>query len=81
MPEPQPGRDALLASIQGKSVRDLRKTDTSSPSPGAAAAAAPAENKGDAGGGGDLASALASALNERKGQMGDSDEEESEEDW
>ncbi|WFD39072.1 uncharacterized protein MJAP1_002042 [Malassezia japonica] len=76
------GRNALLASIQGKSVRDLKKTethDTSSPKIGSgsssAAAAAPAA------GGNDLASALASALNQRKDNMGGSDDEESDEDW
>ena len=39
---------------------------------------------GDAGAGadgGNLASALAAALSQRKGNMGDSDDEESEEDW
>ncbi|ORY88279.1 hypothetical protein BCR35DRAFT_317612 [Leucosporidium creatinivorum] len=59
-PPPQDGRANLLASIQGKGVGNLRK---------------PAPSSGG-GGGGDLASALAAALSQRKGNMGDSDEEE-----
>ncbi|PKI85059.1 hypothetical protein MVES1_001054 [Malassezia vespertilionis] len=71
----QPGRNALLASIQGRSVKDLKKTDPSATPQGAPPAAPPA------GGQGDLAGALASALNQRKGNMGGSDDEESDEDW
>jgi len=40
----------------------------------------PAGSTGSAGGG-DLANALASALNKRKGNMGGSDDEESDDDW
>ncbi|KAK0552857.1 hypothetical protein OC846_001428 [Tilletia horrida] len=96
-PAPQEGRGALLASIQGRSVADLKKT--AGPNTGgavalgavagvglgaagaAAAAAADDDGSGGAGEGPDLASALAAALSQRKGNMGDSDEEESDEDW
>ncbi|POY74203.1 hypothetical protein BMF94_2777 [Rhodotorula taiwanensis] len=95
-------RNALLASIQGKGVGNLRKTDKTAienagslaaigiagagvvGATSAAAAAAPSvdDSAGAAGGGGDLASALAAALSQRKGNMGESDEEEeSDEDW
>jgi len=66
-----------LASIQGKSVKDLKKTDKNAPPPGASVPASATSN----GGGNDLASALANALNQRKGHMGGSDEEESDDDW
>ncbi|WFD19531.1 hypothetical protein MCAP1_001763 [Malassezia caprae] len=86
MPAPQPGRDALLASIQGKSVKDLKKTDPNAPPPRPAMSAPAGEADPPAGstggaGGGDLASALASALSKRKGNMGGSDDEESDDDW
>lgn len=104
LPPPQDGRGALLASIQGAGIHQLKKTEGgSSPGPssravsaagmGAAAGAAggmaaAAHDGGDdadtsATGGGDLASALAAALSQRKGNMGDSDEEgeESDEEW
>ncbi|WFD41926.1 hypothetical protein MPSI1_000563 [Malassezia psittaci] len=82
----QEGRSALLASIQGKGVKDLKKTqtrDSSAPKIGNSAnnvSAAPASSV-PPGGEGDLASALASALNQRKGHMGGSDDEDSDEDW
>ncbi|BGP51144.1 hypothetical protein JCM10450v2_007073 [Rhodotorula kratochvilovae] len=48
----------------------------------ASSSAAAEEHAGAAGGGTDLASALAAALSQRKGNMGESDDEESEdEDW
>ncbi|KAL4400833.1 actin binding protein [Malassezia pachydermatis] len=85
LPPPQPGRDALLASIQGKSVKDLRKTDYSAPPPRSTANTgtghADTSMAGAQSSGNDLASALASALNKRKGNMGGSDEEESDDDW
>ncbi|CAD6984137.1 unnamed protein product [Tilletia controversa] len=90
-PAPQ-GRNDLLASIQGQSVARLKKT----PGPntggalatgavvgaglGAAGAAAAADDDGGGLGGPDLASALAAALSQRKGNMGDSDGEDSEDD-
>lgn len=84
LPPPQEGRSALLASIQGKSVKDLKKTETrdsSSPKIGTSVSATPAAPATPSGGEGDLASALASALSQRKGHMGGSDDEESDEDW
>ncbi|KAJ9473854.1 Proline-rich protein LAS17 [Pseudozyma hubeiensis] len=98
LPPPQDGRGALLASIQGKSVHNLKKTDASAPPPsgraavaggvagaavgaGAAAAATGTESPGAGAGDGDLASALAAALSQRKENMGDSDEEGSDDDW
>ena len=83
LPSPQEGRSALLASIQGKSVKDLKKTETrdsSSPKIGTSGGATPAP-AAPSGAEGDLASALASALSQRKGHMGGSDDEESDEDW
>ncbi|GAA93827.1 hypothetical protein E5Q_00473 [Mixia osmundae IAM 14324] len=64
-----PGRSDLLASIQGKSVANLRKTDTSTAD---AREAAPAATEAAPA---DLAATLALALHQRKGNMGDSDEE------
>lgn len=67
-------------------MRDLKKT----PGPNAGGAVAGAAAGGAVGaaaaGGGDespagLADALAQALNQRKGQMGDSDDDDSDEDW
>ncbi|CAO1620345.1 unnamed protein product [Jaminaea pallidilutea] len=109
LPAPQEGRSALMASIQGAGIHQLKRADpSSSPAPsssrsastaaaagagagvgmGAAAAAGGADESMDDGadasgaGGGDLASALAAALNQRKGNMGDSDdEEESDDEW
>ncbi|GAA5870967.1 hypothetical protein JCM1840_002741 [Sporobolomyces johnsonii] len=102
LPPAQDGRSNLLASIQGKSVANLKKTDKSAietdrslaalgvvagagagAAAGAAATSAAAPDDGAAaGGGGDLASALAAALSQRKGNMGDSDEEdESDDEW
>ncbi|GAA5984649.1 hypothetical protein JCM10908_003440 [Rhodotorula pacifica] len=92
-------RGALLASIQGKGVGNLRKTDKTAIEnagslaaigivgvgvAGAATTAAVSSTADEpsAAGGGDLASALAAALSQRKGNMGESDEEEeSDEDW
>ncbi|TKY89830.1 hypothetical protein EX895_001127 [Sporisorium graminicola] len=98
LPPPQDGRGALLASIQGKSVHNLKKTDAAAPpapgraavaggvagaavGAGAAAVASGSESPGAGGGDGDLASALAAALSQRKENMGDSDEEGSDDDW
>lgn len=96
LPPPQDGRNALLASIQGKSINNLKKTDASAPPPpgraaavgagagvaaGAAASASGADSPASGGGDGDLASALAAALSQRKENMGDSDEEGSDDDW
>ncbi|WFD26766.1 hypothetical protein MNAN1_001753 [Malassezia nana] len=87
LPAPQPGRGALLASIEGKSVKDLKKMDPNAPPPRPAASAlasgadAPGASTEMAPEGGDLTSALVSALNKRKGDMGGSDEEESDDDW
>ena len=82
LPPPQPGRDALLASIQGKSVKDLKKTDSSAPSPMPTGGLPQSSTNADTNGGGmDLASALSSALNKRKDNMGRSDGEESDDDW
>lgn len=79
-PPPQDGRGALLASIQGKGVHNLKKTDASAPAP-AAAVASGSDSPGAGAGDGDLASALAAALSQRKENMGDSDEEGSDDDW
>ncbi len=97
LPPPQDGRNALLASIQGKSVHNLKKTDSSAAPPAgraaavgagagaaagvAAATASGSDSPGAGGGDGDLASALAAALSQRKENMGDSDEEGSDDDW
>ncbi|SNX85311.1 related to Neural Wiskott-Aldrich syndrome protein [Melanopsichium pennsylvanicum] len=91
---PQGGRGALLASIQGKSVHNLRKTDPSAETAavggaaagaaagaGAATVASGSDSPSAGGGDGDLASALAAALSQRKENMGDSDEEGSDDDW
>ncbi|GAA5826668.1 hypothetical protein JCM11251_002846 [Rhodosporidiobolus azoricus] len=91
-------RGALLASIQGKGIGNLKKTDKTAvenagslaamgiagagvvgAAAGAGAAATPPA-AADVGGGGDLASALAQALNHRKGNMGDSDDDGDSED-
>jgi len=82
----------LLAEIQGKSVANLRATPTGGAAVGGAAVggaavggaagAAAGAAAADDGGAADLASTLAAALNMRKGNMGDSDEEsEDDEDW
>ncbi|KIS68108.1 uncharacterized protein UMAG_03687 [Mycosarcoma maydis] len=96
LPPPQDGRGALLASIQGKGVHNLKKIDAPASSPlgraaapvaaagagaGAAAAASGFDSPSASGGDGDLASALAAALSQRKENMGDSDEEGSDDDW
>lgn len=103
LPPPQDGRGALLASIQGAGIHQLKKTEGGSGSgtpsrsvsaagagagaaagAGAGAALASGHDDGDGAGGGDLASALAAALSQRKGNMGDSDEEggdDSDEEW
>lgn len=83
MPAPQPGRDALMASIQGAGVHMLKKrSDTSSPAPTRSTpqpVEEPATN-GGGGGGGDLTAALAAALMERNKRMGDSDDEDDDDD-
>ena len=87
MPTSQPGRSDLLASIQGKGVHSLRKTDPngtparkSSPplnDSGGATASSPTAPAGN-----DLTSALAAALLERNKKLGDSEsEDEDEDDW
>ncbi|ORY35354.1 hypothetical protein BCR39DRAFT_508969 [Naematelia encephala] len=86
------GRGALLASIQGAGLHKLKKVDPNEQhvSPLAGSGVAPAAV---AGGGAaaaavaatedspDLASSLAAALARRKGDLGDSDEEESDGEW
>ncbi|KAJ3997593.1 hypothetical protein F5050DRAFT_1569054 [Lentinula boryana] len=96
MPPAQTGRGDLLASIQGKGIHSLRKTEglpsgsgsgTGTSSVGAPRVGTPANEEnnsssgGGGGGGGDLTSALASALMARNAKMGeDSDDEEEDED-
>ena len=81
MPAPQTGRADLLASIQGKGIHTLKKTDSSG-SPARAVPASPTVEESSSSGGGDLTAALATALLQRKNNMGDdSDEEEEEDDW
>ena len=80
LPPPQPGRNALLASIQGKGIHSLKKTGdapghTPSPPPVEEAATEAASS-----GGGDLTSALARALNDRNRRMRGSDDEDSDDD-
>ncbi|KAK7046795.1 hypothetical protein R3P38DRAFT_3422525 [Favolaschia claudopus] len=78
LPPPQPGRNALLDSIQGKGVHSLRKTDGPAPrSPAVEEPTSPAAG----GGGADLTTALRDALIAKRANMGDSDDEEDEEDW
>jgi len=80
MPPPPPGRDALLASIQGKGIHTLKKTGDS---PGSAPTPAPVEEavaEDATPGGGDLTSALAKALNDRNRRMRGSDDEDSDDD-
>uniref|UniRef100_A0A0K3CQP2 BY PROTMAP: gi/472582037/gb/EMS19739.1/ actin regulatory protein [Rhodosporidium toruloides NP11] gi/647394372/emb/CDR35601.1/ RHTO0S01e03004g1_1 [Rhodosporidium toruloides] n=1 Tax=Rhodotorula toruloides TaxID=5286 RepID=A0A0K3CQP2_RHOTO len=93
-------RGALLASIQGMGVNKLKKTDKSAIENAGSLAAMGIVGAGVAGaastavsssappadsGGGDLASALAAALSQRKGNMGGESDEEGEgsddEDW
>ncbi|KAI9441319.1 hypothetical protein H4582DRAFT_1810781 [Lactarius indigo] len=78
-----PGRADLLASIQGKGVHSLRKTDGPPPSPSPAALATSSESSGGGAAGGDLTAALAAALMQRNKKLGDSDDDddEEEEDW
>ncbi|KAH9177699.1 hypothetical protein EDB89DRAFT_1933996 [Lactarius sanguifluus] len=78
-----PGRADLLASIQGKGVHSLRKTDGPPPSPSPAAIATSSESSGGGAAGGDLTAALAAALMQRNKKLGDSDDDddEEEEDW
>ena len=80
MPPPQPGRDSLLASIQGKGIHSLKKTGDA---PGRTPPPAPVEEvatEAAASGGGDLTSALAKALNDRNKRMRGSDDEDSDDD-
>ncbi|KAJ7590879.1 actin regulatory protein [Mycena floridula] len=83
LPAPQPGRSDLLASISGKGIHSLKKTDPNAQPPSRAAPLSPtAEDSPVASGGGDLTSALAEALMARKGKLGDdSDEEDDDDDW
>ncbi|KAJ4476291.1 hypothetical protein C8R41DRAFT_897235 [Lentinula lateritia] len=92
LPAPQPGRGDLLASIQGKGIHSLKKTE-GPPASGSLSSASPRggtpaveESAGSSSGGGggatDLTSALASALLARNAKMGeDSDEEEEDDEW
>ena len=76
----QPGRNALLASIQGRGIHSLRKGNDP---PRSAPPPAPVEDVATdvaASNGGDLTSALAKALNDRNRRMGGSDEEDSDDD-
>ncbi|WWC90875.1 uncharacterized protein L201_005812 [Kwoniella dendrophila CBS 6074] len=88
------GRSALLASIQGKGVGNLRKVDASeqrvSPLAGGATAAggavvgagaAAAVVSATSDDGPDLASSLAAALSKRKADIGSDDEDESDDEW
>ncbi|KZT53612.1 WH1-domain-containing protein [Calocera cornea HHB12733] len=84
LPPAAPGRNDLLASIQGAGVHLLKKTQpapgeegTSPTSAGASAAAAGA----GAAGGGDLANALAAALSQRNKSLGQESDSEEEDDW
>ncbi|KAF8901157.1 hypothetical protein CPB84DRAFT_1679887 [Gymnopilus junonius] len=94
LPLPQPGRGDLLASIQGKGIHSLRRTDPNArptsppadtgPSDSLTASAVGAAAGGAAAaGGGDLTSALAAALLERNKRLGDSDDddEDDEDEW
>ncbi|KNZ75963.1 Wiskott-Aldrich syndrome like protein [Termitomyces sp. J132] len=91
LPAPQPGRTALLESIQGKGIHSLRKMD-----PNAGSRGSPPASGGGSGvaevvagaaigagavAGGDLTSALISALAQRNKDMGDSDDEDEDDDW
>ncbi|KAJ3753703.1 hypothetical protein EV360DRAFT_53006 [Lentinula raphanica] len=87
MPPAQPGRGDLLASIQGKGVHSLRKTEgppasgSSSVSPRVGTPAIEESNSSSSAGPSDLTSALASALMARNAKMGeDSDEEDDDDD-
>ena len=88
---PQPGRGDLLASIQGKGIHSLKKTDpNSSPprvnslsadsGPSGSTVAVAAAGGAAAAAGGDLTSALAAALMERNKRLGDSDDDEDDDD-
>ncbi|TRM59012.1 hypothetical protein BD626DRAFT_409712 [Schizophyllum amplum] len=90
-PPPADGRGALLASIQGKGIQNLRKTEGPAARPssgavvgtaagGAAVGAAAGAAAASAGGGGDLTSALAQALMQRNKDMGDSSDEDDDDD-
>lgn len=86
MPGADAGRSALLASIQGSSMGQLRKIDKThldKPSiilqeaKGDVPKAPPVGAQGNA----TMASALAAALSARKGKVAGSDDEESDEEW
>ncbi|KAF9788439.1 actin regulatory protein [Thelephora terrestris] len=77
---PQPARNALLASIQGKGIHSLKRA---SDSPGREPPPAPVEEvatEATTSGSGDLTSALARALNDRNRRMRGSDDEDSDDD-
>ncbi|KAH8917623.1 hypothetical protein BT69DRAFT_1338945 [Atractiella rhizophila] len=78
LPAPQGGRNDLLASIRGSGgVGALKKVDTNATSSSSSAPRSAVPVADDNGGGnGDLANALAAALNKRKGKLGDSDDED-----
>ncbi|KAJ3920123.1 hypothetical protein F5877DRAFT_38778 [Lentinula edodes] len=92
LPAPQPGRGDLLASIQGKGIHSLKKTE-GPPASGSLSSASPrggtpaieesaSSSSGGGGGPSDLTSALASALMARNAKMGeDSDDEEEDDEW
>ena len=90
LPPRQPGRDDLSASIPGKGIHSLKKTDPK-PSPvrvsslpadsgssGTTTVAVAATGSMAAAAGGDLTSALAAALLERNKRLEDSDDDEDE---
>ena len=87
LPPLQPGRDDLSASIPGKGIHSLKKTD---PKPSPVRVSSLPADSGSSGtttvavaatgsmAGGDLTSALAAALLERNKRLEDSDDDEDE---
>ncbi|KAG8853843.1 hypothetical protein FRB96_007983 [Tulasnella sp. 330] len=74
-------RSSLLSEIQGKGIHVLKKTEPRDEVPASPGPVPPTPGTGATLGGGDLASALAAALNERNKNLGgDSDDDEEEED-
>ena len=80
MPPPPQGRDALLASIQGKGIHSLKKTGDSPERAPPSATVEEVATETATSGGGDLTSALARALNDRNRRMRGSDDEDSDND-
>lgn len=92
LPDMDPSRDALLASIRGAGIGVLKKTDKSQlEKPSVLLQEAKGEtpavpSSGGAPGGApgqpaSLADALASALNQRKGKVAASDDDDDDDDW